>query len=209
MRLTLVLGAVAAAAAGILAVTFQATSEKIEIQQKLVKQKALNDVFFKIDMAKASINELSDKVSLIYENGDQSRPPYYAALGAGLGYNKGVPIELLVGFEKKEKGGAEKFVVVGWKVIKSEETPGLGENAKNTEPPFTWAEKLSGSAKEAGPDRRTKFQKQFEGLSPEEMKARETIDVITAATYSTIGIIDAIKDAEVNLKSALEKNNIK
>jgi len=210
LLLTVVLALVGAISAGALARTYTETKPEIQKQEAEVRKNALRKVFFRLDFTKLRMENLPGDCTAIYvpEISD-SIPAYYAAPGKGVGYNTAVPIELLVGFtnpvckDLPEQNNKEGNVCVGWKVIKSEETPGLGENAKNEEPPFTIAELVTGTAKPAGPDRRTAFQKQFEGKLPSEMEAKKTIDTITAATYSTVGIITAVQDAEVNLKAAL------
>lgn len=208
-HLTFVLGLVAAVAAGILALTYTTTKPQIEAQEVEVKKAALRSVFFRIDFSQGRTEDLPGGGTAIYLKKDDAAPSYYAMPGKGIGYNTGVPIELLVGFTNPaanmpEQNGKNGRVCVGWKVLKSEETPGLGENAKNSEPPFTIAEKLTGTDKPAGIDSRTAFQKQFEGKMPSEMEAKKNIDIITAATYSTIGIISAVQNAETNLETALK-----
>ncbi len=216
LLLTFVLGLVGAISAGALALTYTVTKPQIQKQEAEVRKNALKKVFFRIDFTKAHMEDLPDGCTAIFlPEISEAVPAYYAAPGAGIGYNTAVPIELLVGFtnpackDLPEQNGKNGSVCVGWKVIKSEETPGLGENAKNEEPPFTIAEVVTGNAKPAGPDRRTAFQKQFEGKLPAEMEAKKTIDTITAATYSTVGIINAVKDAEATLQAALEKQSAK
>lgn len=211
VKLFLVLGFVAALAAGVLALTYRSTESKIQDAKKEEQTKALNAVFFdgfeKIDPVK---KPGSDEVLYykVFVKGDTDQPSYYALTGKGIGYNKSVPIELLVGFEnparKGEKIDPQKgLVCFNWRVINSVETPGLGENAKNTKPTFTIAGKLTGQPDDTSPDRRTDFQRQYSGKHAQEMKVKGNIDIITGATYSTIGITDAVKDADKRLREAL------
>ena len=153
-------------------------------------------------------------------------PPYYAAEGKGYGYNASVPIQLLVGFcnpevasaslldgyvgaahaQARDKSPDTAYLIVGWKVVKSEETPGLGEKIKDQKPAFTWSEVLTGKAGEPGPDRRTVFHRQFAGRTPAELRLRKDggpIDGLTSATFTTVGIIKAIEDARSALQAAL------
>lgn len=199
-KLTVVLAVVSCLAAGALAVTFTTTQTKIAEQEKAVRLKALGDIFLD---GFAKTQELDAKTIAVYKQAADEKPAYYAVTGEGIGYNTGVPITLLVGFTNPA-GDAEP-TIVGWKVVKSEETPGLGEKAKESRAPYTWLDKLTGQAGAPDKDRRTAFQKQFGGLSPSQLKLKKEggqIDAITAATYSTVGIMKAIKDAAANLKQS-------
>ncbi len=218
VRLTLILAFVAGLASAALALTYGVTKPEIKKAEAKEEQEALKSVFFsgfeKIDPKEAQAGGTTIKYYEVFTKDSGDKPAYYAITGAGIGYNKSSPIELLVGFANPQLKGVKMpdgqtfskdgYVCAGWKVIKSAETPGLGENAKNTQPSFTWLGKVTGQKDDNSPDRRTAFQKQFEGKTPEEMKAKESIDIITGATYSTVGIIDAVKDAEKKLKSALQ-----
>lgn len=213
--LTLVLGCVSGIASAALAVTYSQTKGAITAAEKKEEEAALNTVFFAgfKDVKTKTVGDT--KLYEVFLKDDSDIPSYYAVTGAGIGYNTAVPIQLLVGFTNPthpnlkmpdgkpvEKKG---FVCIGWKVIKSAETPGLGENAKNTKPAFTWIGKLLGKPDDTSTDRRTKFQKQFEGKIAGDMEAKKNIDIITGATYSTVGIIKAVQEAERKLAAALKK----
>ncbi len=214
VKLTIILGFVAAIASGALALTYAQTKPAISAAELKEEKDALKTVFFTGFEKVEPVDDGTSKYYKVYMKGDsEDKPSYYAVTGQGIGYNKSSPIELLVGFTNPEKSGVKLpdgtevtkkgYVCVGWKVIKSQETPGLGENAKNTKPAFTWLGKLMGKPNDTSPDKRTDFQKQFENKKPEDMVAKKNIQVMTGATYSTIGIIDAVKDAEKGLDKSL------
>lgn len=211
LRLVVVLGMVSALAAGALALTYHTTKPAIQREQEQAKIRALEEIFFSLGDRFASAKKvpLADGESIAITLPDATEPEYFAAEGAGIGYNKSSPIVLLVGFRRDPTSPAAHpiFTVVHWKVLASEETPGLGEKAKDQEPPYTFWDLLTGKGTQASKDRRTAFQRQFEGKRPSEMKAKETIDIITASTYSTVGIIQAIQNAEANLRAALSASS--
>lgn len=222
VRLTLVLAFVAAVAAGALAMTYDYTKEEINQQEQVAKVEALKKVFFNLETVDARPVESAPGVSAIYLAKDDPQPAFYAAEGQGIGYNASVPIRLLVGFtaptadapellkpyvaaDNLPATGSKGLYIVGWRVVKSEETPGLGEKAKEEKAPFTFAQLVQGTAEDAGSDWRTAFHRQFAGLSADAVKLKKnggTIDVITAATYSTAGIVAAIRDAAANVQKA-------
>ena len=140
-------------------------------------------------------------------------PVYFAATGEGFAYNPNVPIRALVVFtnpalearpllEPYMKGresalpvaGKKGAFLVGFRVVTSEETPGLGEKIRDTRPTRTWADIARGRPPDASPDRATKFQSQFRGRDPQTV-TRADVDVITGATVTTRGLMAAFRDA--------------
>lgn len=210
IRLSLILALVAAVASAALALTYEVTRPAIKQAEKNEEQNALRGVFFMGFTKAEPVEHNGIKYYRIFVEGDGQEPSYFALTGQGIGYNKASPLELLVGFENpaaKNAGAAMvgSFVCYGWRVIKSQETPGLGENARDSKPSFTIAGKLTGKPDDESPDRRTEFQAQFSGKAAADMKVKENIHIITGATYSTVGIIDAVKDADKRLQAALAK----
>lgn len=215
VKLTLILAFVAAIASGALALTYATTKPAIVAAEKKEEEAALKTVFFAGFDKVETVTEQGVKYYKIYTDTKSDQPQYYGITGSGIGYNKSSPIELLVGFTNPQlkdltlPDGSpvdkKGFVCVGWKVIKSQETPGLGENAKNTKPTFTWLGKIMGKKDDTSPDRRTAFQKQFSDMLPQDMVVKKTIEVMTGATYSTEGIIAAVQNAQVKLEKALKK----
>lgn len=213
VKLSLVLALVAGLASGVLAATYQFTAPEIKKAKEEEKGKALGAVFFngfeRSEEVKKETASGTVEYFKVYVKGDTTEPSYFATTGKGIGYNKSVPIELLVGFENPAKAAAKAdpekdgLVCYNWKVLLSVETPGLGENAKDTKPTFTLAGKLSGQADDTSADRRTDFQRQFSGKPAQTMEVKKNIDIITGSTYSTIGITNAVKDADKRLREAL------
>ena len=216
LHLSGVLLLVAALATGLLATTSQITAPAVAAGAKKEKEKALKGIFFRgYDHISAQPLRAAagEEYFAVYMRADDPVPDFFALTGKGTGYNKSVPIELLVGFVNPAKSGVslpggEKYrsgslVCAGWKVVKSQETPGLGENARLEQPSFTWWQWVTGDVPQPDPDRRTPFQKQFSGREPASMVAKENIDIITGATFSTGGIIAAIQDAAATLEKEL------
>lgn len=212
VRLTLVLAFVSAIAAGILALTYRKTEPAIITAQEQEQKQALGDVFFegfqKSEEVSTQTSDGNVRYYKVYVKGDTTEPSFYALTGKAIGYNKSVPIELLVGFRNPAKNAgkidpAKGLICYNWRVVNSAETPGLGENAKDSKPSFTILGKLSGEPDDTGSDRRTKFQRQFSDKSAQELVVKKNIDIITGSTYTTAGIVNAVKDADRRLRMAL------
>lgn len=209
LRLTLVLAAVAALAAGALAFTYGKTKALIQAKDAETKAKALDAVFApeQVTSKEATVEIGTDKIEYyeVYKNPGDATPAYYAIVGKGVGYNAGSPLELLVGFSRSGADG--EFVVVNWKAVKSEETPGLGEKIKDQKAPAAWTEGGPFATPPPNFDSRTDFQKQFAGVPVSELQLKKDggkLDGITAATITSRGVIAAIRDAESKLSAALK-----
>lgn len=205
----MVLFLVAAVATGVLAFTYKITAPEIAAGEQQEKANALATIFFngykKVESKTIELDGVTIEYYEVFLQDNEKTPAYYALSGRGLGYNKSAPIELLVGFSRASSAeGKNNLICYGWKVIKSQETPGLGENAKQQKAAFTWWELLSGQRPAPTADMRTDFQKQFAGKTPTEMVVKKNIDIITGATYSTDGIVEAIKNAGATLQKILE-----
>jgi RnfABCDGE-type electron transport complex G subunit len=212
VRLTVVLAVVAGAAAAALSLTYSGTKERIGAQDKERKKKALKEVFFWLSDPKVEPVSDDDGPMKVFAKAGDALPSYYAAEGKASGYNASVPIQVLVGFTNPQHGsvpqqkGKTGFVVVGWKVVNSEETPGLGEKAKDTEASSTWLEGGPFAGPKPDHDSRTAFQRQFSGRTIAEILLKKdggTLDAIPAATITSRGIVQAIRNAETTLKNAI------
>lgn len=214
-----------------MALTYHITNPIIERRDLDTKVQSLRDIFFRNIGQDGSLNlkveDIGDDVVALRDPSRGDEVIYYAALGSGRGYNASAPIRLLVGFtsegvnardvlrdyvaENKLPAENEKGeFLVGFTVLKSEETPGLGEKIKEHRPPFTWAQLLTGNRPPANPDRGTDFQRQFRGHSAPAMTLKKNggdLDAITAATITTNGVMAAIKDAQARLDNALKNRN--
>lgn len=216
-RLSFVLLAVAAVATGILAATHQLTAPAIAEGAKQESAKALKGIFFdgfaRAEPRTATVGGETVEYYAVFTRAADQEPDFYALAGKGLGYNKSVPVELLVGFANpakkdvilpgKEKYPAGKLVCAGWKVVKSQETPGLGENARQEQADFTWWDFLTDGCSEPLSDRRTPFQRQFAGREPGTLVVKTNVDIITGATFTTNAVVDAVKDAAGKLEKIL------
>ena len=213
-------------AAGLLSYTFGVTAPIIAERELEDGRKALREVFFlhkKDGALTLAASEMAPGVTALYRPDGSGEPLYYAVAGEGAGYNSSVPVTLMVGFtgpgdsaDKLLQGYAapgqsppasdgERFVV-GFSVIKSEETPGLGEKVKDVRPPFTWAQFFSGNRPPDNPDKATGFQRQFRGKSASALKLKKdggALDAITASTITSRGVLAAIRNAEEKLSGTL------
>lgn len=220
IRLTCILALVSGLSALVLAMTYEQTKEPIRQQETRAVDDAIANVFF-TRFVRAEPVEAPDtplgavQYFNVFMEGDADTPSFFAARGKapeGTGYNTAVPIELLVGFTNPQAGKVTLpdgstheggMVCVGWNVVRSEETPGLGENIKDRKAPYTLVQLLTGNAPETpDPDARTPFQSQFQGMVPAAMKSGDTIEIITGATYTTDGVIGAVQDAQRRLDAA-------
>lgn len=221
LHFPLILFLVCSLAGGALFITYSQTKTAIEEQQARTRILALGKIF---SQGYGSTEDVfAQDGSLLYTRiwKDQSKngpADFYAVTGAGIGYNTGVPIELLAGFTNPEKPGPEsdnrnEAVLVGWSVTKSEETPGLGEKIKDSSAAYTLSQWVTGSIPADDGDRRTDFQKQFfhpetkRFYTPKDLilwKNGGSIDIISGATYTSVGVIKAIQNAESRLLLALK-----
>ncbi|MDR1519471.1 MAG: FMN-binding protein, partial [Planctomycetota bacterium] len=210
-------------ASGLLAYTFDVTKPLIEQREEEDRQKALRSVFFLQTGDSLVSKDLGGGVTALYRSEKEERPVYFAVSGEGGGYNSSVPVTLMVGFtgpgddagkllhgyvaeDKLPPAGQKGRFIVGFSVIKSEETPGLGEKVKDVRPPFTWAQYFSGNRPPESPDKATAFQVQFRGREAAGLKLKKQggdLDAITASTITSTGVLAAIRDAEAKLARAL------
>ena len=213
-------------AAGLLSLTFAVTAPVIAEREKEDREKALQNVFFLQggnNGAALVSRPLAEGITALYASEQAEQPLYFAAAGEGTGYNSAVPVTLMVGFTgpggdaaallkgyvpdgRLPPAGGKGRYIVGFSVIKSEETPGLGEKVKDSRPPFTMGELLTGRVPPANPDKSTPFQNQFRGRTAESLALRKgggDLDAITAATITSNGVLAAIRDADEKLVKAL------
>jgi electron transport complex protein RnfG len=213
-------------AAGLLAYTFGVTAPIIAERELEDRQKALQEVFF-LHKGEGGLalapKEMAEGVTALYRPDGSGDPLYYAVAGEGTGYNSSVPVTLMVGFtgpgdaadkllqgyagpDKLPPPGGKGRFIVGFSVITSEETPGLGEKVKDVRPPFTWAQFFSGNRPPDNPDKATDFQRQFRGKTASGLALKKNggdLDAITASTITSRGVLAAIQNAEKKLSGAL------
>ncbi len=224
-RLILSLALVAGIAAGLLSVTYATTAPEIARREIEDRANALQNVFFlQRENGKLALDgkEIAPDVTALFLPGETAAPAYYAVAGQATGYNSGVPIRLMVGFTGPAKpagdllrgyvdgdklpAAPEGEFIVGFSVVNSEETPGLGEKIKDRRPPFTWVQAATGDMPEPNPDSATDFQRQFRGRTAEELVLKKDgggLDAITASTITSRGVVAALRDASGKLRAAL------
>lgn len=225
-RLIISLALVSGIAAGLLAFTYRTTAPIIAKRALEDQAEALKKVFFlqnKDGKFELTAKALADGVTALYRPDNPDVPAYYAATGDGIGYNSSVPISLMVGFtgpaadadnllsgyvdtSSLPQAGQKGEYVVGFSVLNSEETPGLGEKIKDMRPPYTWMQALTGSKPAPNPDHATDFQRQFRGRLVDSLVLKKNggdLDAITASTFTSNGVIAALRDAGEKVTSAL------
>lgn len=225
-RLILSLAVFSSVAAGLLALTYKTTAPVIAQREIEDQAAALENVFFLQKDGKnfaLKPEVLADGVTALFKPENSDTPAYYAVTGSATGYNSGVPISLMVGFTgpaDKASSLLEGYVdsdrlpagdgnyIVGFSVINSEETPGLGEKIKDARPPYTWAQAVTGTKPAPNPDVSTDFQRQFRGRLADTLVLKKNggdLDAITASTITSNGVVSALRDASGKLQEALAK----
>ena len=225
-KLIVSLALVAGIASGLLAITYKTTAPAIAEREREDQAKALDNVFFlqkENGKLALEIAEIGNGVTALYKPGQKDKPVYYAVTGQATGYNSGVPISLMVGFtgpadeaasllagyvdaDKMPAAGKTGEFIVGFSVINSEETPGLGEKIKDQRPPYTWMQAVSGTKPAPNPDSATDFQRQFRGRIADSLVLKKNggdLDAITASTITSSGVIAALRDASTKLGNAI------
>ncbi len=231
-KLIVALALVAGIAAGLLSYTYTVTAPTIELRGIEEQAKALQNVFFL--QAEKDGNQtrfllrpepIADGVTALYREDNPDTPAYYAAVGQAVGYNSSVPVSLMVGFTGAAADAAsllEGYVdpaglpaagdkgeyIVGFSVVNSEETPGLGERIKDVRPPFTWAQLVTGNRPPESPDKATPFQKQFRAYTAENLVLKKNggdLDAITASTITSNAVIAAIQNASEKVRKAVRQ----
>lgn len=226
-RLILSLTLVSGIAAGLLAFTYHTTAPIIAQRDVADRVKAVESVFFLQSKPGGAFDleakSLADGVTALYSPGHPETPVYYAATGQAIGYNSSVPVTLMVGFtgpaedaakllagyvpeDKLPAAGKKGEYIVGFSVVNSEETPGLGEKIKDARPSYTWLQAATGTKPPVSPDNATDFQRQFRGRLASALvlkKAGGDLDAITAATMTSNGVVGAMRDASAKLAAAI------
>lgn len=222
LRLFLSLAITSGVAGGLLAFTYRTTAPVIAQREIEDREKALQSVFFLRSDLQAK--PVADGVTALYLPDSPDAPAYYAVAGQAIGYNSTVPLSLMVGFtgdaadaatmldgyvdaDRLPRSGDTGRYVVGFSVINSEETPGLGEKIKDVRPPYTWVQAATGTKPAPNPDTGTDFQRQFRGRSADALVLRKNggdLDAITASTITSNGVVAAIRDASEKLQRALQ-----
>ncbi len=202
LTLFIITAIVAACLSGLYIVTKAPIAKAAEAK----KASSLYEIFGKnIEMKtlkkEISLDEGKTKFELEYfevKSGDQV---YYATIGkSDKCYTSGVPIEIMVGV-------SPDFKIVKIAVVRSAETPGLGENIKNTEKKSI-IDILTGK-KDTDPDRdKRQWLRQFNDREYANLKVDKDggdIQSIAGATITSRAVILAVDDAVKKLTEALKK----
>ena len=147
-----------------------------------------------------------DNVWRVYRIADDKTETTVGWIGKGeaSGYSGAIPVILGV---LAVDPSPESWTVRGLKVLKTSETPGLGENIHAVPPVNTWAGKLTGAKDKE--KRRPVFQRNAAGVpypflvdpkvSEKDICGATTIDAMSGATITSHAAIRAMKDAAKNV----------
>ncbi len=210
IKFPLVLLIITVVCGAVLTGLYQVTKGPIAAMEKMKKEKSIREIFgpdAEITEKSAEITAADGKKETVayfeVKMKDDPEGRYYAVIGKSAKcYNSAAPIQIMVGVRVLEDG---KFKVKKIAVVKSAETPGLGENIKNTEKKSLF-DILFGRAKdEPGKDNRV-FLRQFNDRDPAQLKLKQdggVIDGITGATITSRAVTYAVEDALQKLKKIL------
>ncbi|MCX5665455.1 MAG: RnfABCDGE type electron transport complex subunit G [Candidatus Omnitrophica bacterium] len=176
VRFGLVLGVICLAATLVLAVTYEITKPKIEVQLNTEEQSALRSI---MPLAE-SFNEKSLDGIEYFEALKGKDLVGYCIRVVGNGYSGYIRIVAGVDLDGTIEGVA---------VLEHSETPGLGAKINEVKPGESepW------------------FLKQFKGKNVRTIAVKKNIDAITGATISSRAVTDAIRKTTDDLFSKLKK----
>jgi electron transport complex protein RnfG len=200
VKFPLVLLLITAICGGILGYLFKVTEGPIKEAAKAKTKKSLYEIFgneAKVGeaikfAAGGETKEFEYFVVTVNEGGVDKT--YYATVGeSDKCYTASVPIRVMVGVDAEMK--LKRIAIV-----RSSETPGLGENIKEVEKSFYLSDIFKGKkSEEKGPDYdNRKWLKQFNGLTPDQLSLKKNggpIDAISGATITSNAVILAVQDA--------------
>ncbi|GAB4157381.1 MAG: RnfABCDGE type electron transport complex subunit G [Planctomycetota bacterium] len=217
IKFPLVLFLITAICGGVLGYLYKLTEEPIKEAEKAKTRKSLYEIFgpeakvgdaekFTVTSEDGKAVEFEFYTVTVNENGAETT--YYATIGqSDKCYTASVPIQVMVGVDAEMK--LKRIAVV-----KSAETPGLGENIKVVEKSFYITDLFKGKkSEEKGPDYDNRqWLKQFNGKTEDELvldKNGGDIQAVAGATITSNAVILAVKDALRRLEKVIEsKKNV-
>ncbi len=210
IKFPLVLFLITGICGGILGYLFNVTRGPIAEAEKAKTTKSLTEIFGD----KAEVGEPVDvpaaadgstpaftyyKVKTV-ENGTEK--VWYATIGSSdKCYTSSVPIQIMVGAD-------ETLTLRRIAVVKSSETPGLGEAIKDVEKSFFLTDIFRGKKQEdKGPDYdKRKWLKQFNNLPKDGLELKKdggAIDAVAGATITSRAVIYAVEQALERIQLAI------
>ncbi len=125
----------------------------------------------------------------------------YAALGQAQGY--GGVIDVMVGMD------ADAERIIGLKIVKQSETPGLGTRVAEVKSSQTWFGILTRKAPEGDPETMPEFLKRFIGRAEAQLHVggEDGVQAITGATVSSAAVTDAVRNAVENIRSQVHQED--
>ena len=217
IRYPLVITVICAVAAAALAYTYALTKDRIRESKRsdLVKglEKVLPPQKKSIEMrtlpgVEAQQPEDDQKLYVARENAGQTgRALGYAAIGSAQGYSS--KVKVIVGVDPDMR-------IIAARILDQQETPGLGERAREVPATKTlWqalADIFRGSAK--GPELVPPFQQQFSGKTWQQLELTNDADAgdriiqLTGATITSRAVVNAAKDAITKIETALRAEEL-
>ena len=124
----------------------------------------------------------------------------YSALGQAQGY--GGRVNVMVGM------GPQAERIIGLKVVKQSETPGLGTRVAEVKSSRTWFGILTRQAPEGEPETTPEFLKQFIGREESQVRldGKNAVQAITGATVSSTAVVNATRNAAKNIQNQAHQN---
>lgn len=123
----------------------------------------------------------------------------YAALGQAQGY--GGMVNVMVGM------GPQAERIIGMKVVKQSETPGLGTRVAEIKSSRTWFGIVTRQAPEGEPETMPEFLKQFIGREESQVRldGENGVQAITGATISSTAVVNATRNAVEKIQSQVRQ----
>jgi len=213
IRYPLVITVICAVAAAALAYTYALTKDRIRESKRsdLVRglEKVLPPEKKSIEMrtlpgVTAREPEDDQKLYIARENADQTGPALgYAAIGSAQGYSS--KVKVIVGVDTERR-------IIAARILDQQETPGLGERAREVPATKTLWQALAGlfhGSEGDGAELSPPFQQQFSGKTWQQLEltrdadSQDRIVQLTGATITSRAVVNAAKDAITKIETAL------
>ena len=211
VKYPLVITAICLVAAAALGYTYALTRDRIKVSKKRDLNDGLQAV---MPPERESIEERAlpgvtstepkDSEKLYIARDKSGHALAYAAIGTARGYSS--TIETIVGVDPEMR-------IIGVRILSQNETPGLGERAREVPPKESLWQALFGSKEKKGagtePPAVPPFQQQFAGKTESGLvlvkgKARDgEISQLTGATITSQAVVNSVKDATKKIGEAL------
>ncbi|MDZ7816180.1 MAG: RnfABCDGE type electron transport complex subunit G [Planctomycetota bacterium] len=211
IRFPLVLFLITAICGAVLAGLFQVTRGPIAEAQKAKKEKSLKEIFGDEvelgDPLTASLDLGGDKpVEVEYYKVELDGMTYYATIGTSdKCYTSSVPIQIMVGASFSQDG---EPVIKRIAVVKSAETPGLGEEIKAEKKSFYLTDIFKDKKETDEDEDKRVWLSQFNDETMDQIALKRSggkIDAVAGATITSHAVVLAVRQAVERLKLIREQ----